>query len=258
MVQKDRRLKATPSGETWFVYLLRCADGSLYTGITKDLPAVLTTGSRRSGSSRASTNCGPKSSRSSFTRVSAEVVVGDLLEPADVYRVVGGCRRVYFGMSVSAAYLEATVTMAAVAREVGVDVLVNMSQMTVAYSGEGPLNATMFLLPASFVPGTLSRICLVVEQRPDPSRRPRPTSTLWKTRSEHPNDPAPPVPVLVRLARGTPCASKIDTARAPVESSRAERGVDKTACQEGKRITAIAALVGLTRQTCYSALKKAE
>jgi uncharacterized protein YbjT (DUF2867 family) len=62
----------------------------------------------------------------------SEVVVGDLLEPADVYRVVSGCRRVYLGMSVSAGYLEATVTMAAVAREVGVDALVNMSQMTVS------------------------------------------------------------------------------------------------------------------------------
>src|SRR5947207_220252 len=62
----------------------------------------------------------------------AEVVVGDLLEPADVYRVVSGCRRIYFGMSVSAGYLEATVTMAAVARDVGVDALVNMSQMTVS------------------------------------------------------------------------------------------------------------------------------
>src|SRR5690349_18056225 len=62
----------------------------------------------------------------------AEVVVGDLLEPADVYRVVNGCRRVYFGMSVSPGYLEATVTMAAVARELGVDALVNMSQMTVS------------------------------------------------------------------------------------------------------------------------------
>src|SRR6476646_219755 len=51
----------------------------------------------------------------------AEVVVGDLLEPADVYRVVSGCRRVYFGMSVSPGYLEATVTMAAVARDVRVD-----------------------------------------------------------------------------------------------------------------------------------------
>src|SRR5260370_24089530 len=62
----------------------------------------------------------------------AEVVVGDLLEPGDVYRVVSGCRRVYFGMSVSAGYLEATVTMAVVAREVGVDAVVNMSQMTVS------------------------------------------------------------------------------------------------------------------------------
>ena len=62
----------------------------------------------------------------------AEVVVGDLLEPADVHRVVSGCRRVYFGMSVSPEYLEATVTMAAVARDIGVDALVNMSQMTVS------------------------------------------------------------------------------------------------------------------------------
>ena len=62
----------------------------------------------------------------------AEVVVGDLLEPADVDRVVDGCRRIYFGMSVSAGYLEATVTMAAVARERGVGALVNMSQMTVS------------------------------------------------------------------------------------------------------------------------------
>src|SRR6185436_4876373 len=62
----------------------------------------------------------------------AEVVVGNLLEPADVYRALSGCRRVYFGMSVSTGYLEASVTMAAVARDVGVDALVNMSQMTVS------------------------------------------------------------------------------------------------------------------------------
>ena len=62
----------------------------------------------------------------------AQVVVGDLLEPADVLRVVRGCRRVYFGMSVSVGYLEATVLMAAVARDVGVHALVNMSQMTVS------------------------------------------------------------------------------------------------------------------------------
>jgi NAD(P)H dehydrogenase (quinone) len=68
----------------------------------------------------------------SLRAAGAEVVVGDLLEPADVYRAVSGTRRVYFGMSVSPGYLEATVTMAAVARELGVEALVNMSQMTVS------------------------------------------------------------------------------------------------------------------------------
>jgi predicted GIY-YIG superfamily endonuclease len=29
--------KADSSADTWFVYILRCADGSLYTGITKDV-----------------------------------------------------------------------------------------------------------------------------------------------------------------------------------------------------------------------------
>jgi NAD(P)H dehydrogenase (quinone) len=68
----------------------------------------------------------------SLRAAGAQVVVGDLLEPADVYRVVSGCSRVYFSMSPSAGYLEATVTMAAVAREAGVNALVNMSQMTVS------------------------------------------------------------------------------------------------------------------------------
>jgi uncharacterized protein YbjT (DUF2867 family) len=62
----------------------------------------------------------------------AEVIVGDLLEPGDVFRAVSGCSRVYFSMSVSAGLLEATVNMAAVAREVGVEAFVNMSQMTVS------------------------------------------------------------------------------------------------------------------------------
>jgi len=62
----------------------------------------------------------------------AEVVVGDLLEPADVHRVLRGCRRLYFGMSVSERYLEATVIMGTVARDLGVDALVNLSQMTVS------------------------------------------------------------------------------------------------------------------------------
>jgi NAD(P)H dehydrogenase (quinone) len=79
---------------------------------------------------RPSSNSYRPSSR--FLRLLVMIDSGDLLEPADVYRVVSGCRRVYFGMSVSAGYLEATVTMAAVAREVGVNALVNMSQMTVS------------------------------------------------------------------------------------------------------------------------------
>jgi NAD(P)H dehydrogenase (quinone) len=68
----------------------------------------------------------------SLRAAGAQVVLGDLLEPGDVYRAVSGCRRVYFGMSVSAGYLEAAVTMTAVAREAGVNALVNMSQMTVS------------------------------------------------------------------------------------------------------------------------------
>jgi uncharacterized protein YbjT (DUF2867 family) len=65
-------------------------------------------------------------------RLGAEVVVGDLTDLAAVHRAVEGCKRIYFGMSVSAAYLEATVNFAAVARHHGVEAIVNMSQMTVS------------------------------------------------------------------------------------------------------------------------------
>jgi predicted GIY-YIG superfamily endonuclease len=37
MSKKDRKARARSSGEKWFAYILRCADGSLYTGITKDV-----------------------------------------------------------------------------------------------------------------------------------------------------------------------------------------------------------------------------
>ncbi|QQX87723.1 NAD(P)H-binding protein [Cupriavidus necator] len=67
----------------------------------------------------------------SLRRLGAEVVVGDLTDLASVHRAVEGCKRIYFGMSVSAAYLEATVIIAAVARHHGVEAIVNMSQMTV-------------------------------------------------------------------------------------------------------------------------------
>ena len=63
----------------------------------------------------------------------AEVVVGDLTNPADVARALEGVGRVYFGMSVSPAYLEAAATVASVARDRGgLEVLVSISQMTVS------------------------------------------------------------------------------------------------------------------------------
>jgi predicted GIY-YIG superfamily endonuclease len=37
MVKKDRRPRTKASGDRWFVYLVRCADDSLYTGIAKDI-----------------------------------------------------------------------------------------------------------------------------------------------------------------------------------------------------------------------------
>jgi uncharacterized protein YbjT (DUF2867 family) len=63
----------------------------------------------------------------------AEIVTGDLTRPEDVSRALEGCRRVYFGMSVSAQYLEATAVAAAVARQrKELEVLVNISQLTVS------------------------------------------------------------------------------------------------------------------------------
>ena len=64
-------------------------------------------------------------------RLGAEVVQGDLTDLNSMHRAIEGCARIYFGMSVSPAYLEATVNTAAVARHHGVEALVNMSQMTV-------------------------------------------------------------------------------------------------------------------------------
>jgi uncharacterized protein YbjT (DUF2867 family) len=61
----------------------------------------------------------------------AEVVVGNLLDLDSMHRVIAGCDTMYFGMSVSDAYLEATVNVAAVAKHHGVKAFINMSQMTV-------------------------------------------------------------------------------------------------------------------------------
>ena len=65
-------------------------------------------------------------------RLGAEVIQGDLTDLASMHRAIEGVRRIYFGMSVSPAYLEATVNTAVVARHHGVEAFVNMSQMTVS------------------------------------------------------------------------------------------------------------------------------
>jgi NAD(P)H dehydrogenase (quinone) len=62
-----------------------------------------------------------------------EVVAGDLTRAPDVVAALDGCRRLYFGMSVSPSYLEAAATVAVTARDNGpVEMLVNMSQLTVS------------------------------------------------------------------------------------------------------------------------------
>ena len=67
----------------------------------------------------------------SLRQSGAEVMQGDLTDLASMHRAIEGCARIYFGMSVSADYLAATVNAAAVARHHGVEAFVNMSQMTV-------------------------------------------------------------------------------------------------------------------------------
>jgi uncharacterized protein YbjT (DUF2867 family) len=62
----------------------------------------------------------------------AEVVVGNLLDLDSMHEVIDGCETMYFGMSVSADYLAATVNTAAVAKNHGVRAFINMSQMTLS------------------------------------------------------------------------------------------------------------------------------
>lgn len=63
----------------------------------------------------------------------AEVVVGDLTNPVDVAAAMDGVARMFFNMSVSPDYLQATAVVCAIAKELDqLEVLVNMSQMTVS------------------------------------------------------------------------------------------------------------------------------
>jgi uncharacterized protein YbjT (DUF2867 family) len=63
----------------------------------------------------------------------ADVVVGDLTNPVDVCAAMSGVTRMFFNMSVSPDYLQATAVVCAIADELdNLEVLVNMSQMTVS------------------------------------------------------------------------------------------------------------------------------
>src|ERR1700730_6776725 len=63
----------------------------------------------------------------------AEVIVGDLTNPVDVSAAMFGIDRMFFNMSVSADYVEATAVVCAAAKDGdGLEALGNMSQMTVS------------------------------------------------------------------------------------------------------------------------------
>jgi NAD(P)H dehydrogenase (quinone) len=68
-----------------------------------------------------------------LSNMGAEIVAADLTNGADVVRALRGCKRMYFGMSISSPYLQATAIAAAAAKEIpDFEILVNISQMTVS------------------------------------------------------------------------------------------------------------------------------
>jgi len=69
----------------------------------------------------------------------AELVVADLTNGADVVRALRGCKRMYFGMSVSPPYLQATAIVAAATKEIpDFEILVNISQMSLTEMTDSP------------------------------------------------------------------------------------------------------------------------
>src|SRR5215469_4661178 len=68
-----------------------------------------------------------------LSEMGAELVVADLINGAEVVRALRGCKRMYFGMSISPPYLQATAIVAAATKEIpDFEILVNISQMTVS------------------------------------------------------------------------------------------------------------------------------
>lgn len=62
----------------------------------------------------------------------AHVVIADLTKSEEVLPAVQGCRMVFFSSSVSSEYLVATTVMAAAAKASDIDLIVNLSQMSMA------------------------------------------------------------------------------------------------------------------------------
>src|SRR5260221_6885208 len=65
----------------------------------------------------------------------AEVVVGNLLDLDSMHRGIAGCETMYFGMSVSDAYLAATVNAAAGGKHHGVKGFINSVERTRSRKG---------------------------------------------------------------------------------------------------------------------------
>ena len=109
-------------------YLITGAGG----GVANISPQVVTGLLNRSESVRAMVH--HDDSRAEALRaLGAEVIVGDLTNPVDVAAAMSGITRMFFNMSVSPDYLQATAVVCAIAKELDrLEVLVNMSQMTVS------------------------------------------------------------------------------------------------------------------------------
>ncbi len=109
-------------------YLITGAGG----GVANISPQVVTGLLNGGGSVRAMVH--HDDSRAEALRaLGADVIVGDLTSPVDVAAAMSGITRMFFNMSVSPDYLQATAVVCAIAKELDrLEVLVNMSQMTVS------------------------------------------------------------------------------------------------------------------------------
>jgi uncharacterized protein YbjT (DUF2867 family) len=81
-------------------------------------------------------------------RLGAQVVEGDLTDLASMHRAIEGCLRIYFGMSVSPPYLEATVNTIALADDFIADQVASQPVICDPISGtrELPFKSTQFIL----------------------------------------------------------------------------------------------------------------